>query len=271
MAGDVGQILRPNLELPQFPYEIGINRTGSEQCFAVGRAIGQWREVALWQVVGDLAAQAQAVGLNTRAGEEDHDIADLHIALNAVLRWHRPHRAAGEDNRVFFNNSSQSRGFSPTPHRPGPLTSLGEAGGKLTGTVRVVEPRRVPDRRVHRHDRGQTADGDQVVDNGRHRVDADVSIQARAARPLQSVSDQVLRTQAFLDMGQEGAIAHIDEVSRLPARAGSLGHVVRCKQADGCRRLALAGDFEGIKRLVIHAAVGVGHRLALRGIGHGQG
>ena len=220
-----------------------VNHRGIQQRLAVGAAghsqcghAGGFdpRQVAVGQLVGDLPAKGQAVGLHAGAGQEDHGVAVADGAGDAaVLGPDPPHRRPGQDDRLQVDDPAQGRRLPAAPDRPGQPAPLGEAGRQFLRPARVGEPGRVPHRRVHRDRNRHRPGGHQVVDDRRHGVDADVAVEAPPGQLQHRVGDQVLRPQPLLDVG-EIFVGRLDQVRAFAADARRLGQPV-CGQC-GRRR-----------------------------------
>ena len=103
------------------------------------------------------------------------------------LRADLPDRRAGEDDRLRVDDPLQRRRLPAAPDGAGAPASFGESAGQVLARCWILEPGRIPDRRVHRDGDRQRAGRDQVVHDRRDGVDADVAVvsscrSARASR-----------------------------------------------------------------------------------------
>ena len=197
--------------------------------------------------------------MHAGAGQENDRVALGEIAGNAKgLGADSTDGGAGQNDGFGIDDAAEGR-VSPPP-QTAPARRHPSANPRANPPCAGVDkPSGVTNGRVHRHRNRQRAGGDQIVDDGGDRVDADVGIVALAGQFQHGVGDEILGAQSLFDVGEE-FIGGFDEIGAFAAHVGRLAQAEFLQRPRRGRRGALAGAFECVQRTVIDAAAFVGQR-----------
>jgi len=107
---------------------------GSSSAWPNVRPVGGFGQVALRQLVGDGAAERQAVGVHAAAGEEDDRVAVTDVADDALgFGFDAADGGAGEDDRLGIDDALERGRFAAAPDGAGATATFCETASEIVG------------------------------------------------------------------------------------------------------------------------------------------
>mmetsp|Transcript_30657 Transcript_30657/g.72031 ORF Transcript_30657/g.72031 Transcript_30657/m.72031 type:complete len:211 (-) Transcript_30657:932-1564(-) len=210
--------MRRDAGLPQRLGHGRVQRGRREQGLAIAQARLDLGQVAVGQPLGQLAGQAQAVGMDAAGGQQHDGVAGAEPVADRQPLLGVDQAGAGgcQVDAAVFDDAGQRRRFAAAPGDLAGVAGRLPAGHQGLGALGVAKPVAAAGRPVGLHHQRRGADGDQVVDRHRDRVLRDAGEVALARQPGHLVGHQGLGAQAF-DDGGDVERPHVHDIGRFAA------------------------------------------------------